>query len=358
VDVTPSPPPDHYDEDDLDGLDEIMDQTVMQDRVHAAKRRALQREFSARYLAEHPEHRPIERIVDNRIFLLGLDQLVRERMQHHERNELLTCARAVAERLSVSPADVPIEGYYSQTKRLTEYFRLMRGLQTLAGADAGQVTSMPEFQRLRAVASSPLYGRPVRNAHGLLPVGRDPLSLALYDSARKGRWTIESLVTRAHDVAVETRDFSLVGLACVARDPVVLAALRESMVLYAERAVLSRESYHRAVTIYVYPWRVDEALALQAARFVATFNELFDEDLPAPLAENADIFFSHSTKSRIVGRCVCVAQTDGGPPYYHWVVRQRQDQTLYVEDFWDDEIATTKKLWTRAAAARQLPNSS
>lgn len=74
----------------------------------------------------------VERIVDNRVFLLGLDQLYRERMKRHESTELLTCARAVAVKLNVPPADVPIEGYYTETKDLTEYFRLTRGCRTYA----------------------------------------------------------------------------------------------------------------------------------------------------------------------------------------------------------------------------------
>jgi len=57
-----------------------------------------------------------EHVVDNRVFLLGLDQLYRERVKRHESTELLTCARAVAARLNVAPAAVPIEGYYTETK--------------------------------------------------------------------------------------------------------------------------------------------------------------------------------------------------------------------------------------------------
>ena len=36
---------------------------------------------------------PDQRIVDNRVFLLGLDELYRETMKTHERNELLRCAK-------------------------------------------------------------------------------------------------------------------------------------------------------------------------------------------------------------------------------------------------------------------------
>jgi hypothetical protein len=62
----------------------------------------------------------IERlVVDNRVFLLGLDELYRESMKTHERSELLICARETADALSVAPADVPIEGYYTEDEALT-----------------------------------------------------------------------------------------------------------------------------------------------------------------------------------------------------------------------------------------------
>ncbi len=69
------------------------------------------------------------RVVDDRVFLLGLDKLYRDAMKQHERGELLGCARRVAEALHVTPADVPVEGYYAEDERLTEYFRLVRALQ-------------------------------------------------------------------------------------------------------------------------------------------------------------------------------------------------------------------------------------
>jgi len=73
-----------------------------------------------------------EHVVDNRVFLLGLDQLYRERVKRHESTELLTCARAVAARLNVAPAAVPIEGYYTETKELSAITGGPRS--TLAGA--------------------------------------------------------------------------------------------------------------------------------------------------------------------------------------------------------------------------------
>jgi hypothetical protein len=49
------------------------------------------------------------RIVDNRVFLLGLDELYREAMKRHERDELLGCARETGSALAIPPADVPTD---------------------------------------------------------------------------------------------------------------------------------------------------------------------------------------------------------------------------------------------------------
>jgi hypothetical protein len=78
------------------------------------------------------------RIVNNRVFLLGLDELYREAMKRHEQDELLRCARETASSLSVAAADVPIERYYSEDERLTDYFRLVRSLQQVLQAAASQ----------------------------------------------------------------------------------------------------------------------------------------------------------------------------------------------------------------------------
>ena len=290
-----------------------------------------------------------EHVVDNRVFLLGLDQLYRERVKRHESTELLTCARAVAARLNVAPAAVPIEGYYTETKELTEYFRLTRGLQSVGEEAAPHVAGMPEFQRLLSVVSSPLYGRPVQEEERrLLPAGRDPLSQALHDTGANpiDQWTVANLVERSNQVALEGEDFSLVGLASIVRDAVILAASRESVVLYAERVVVT-SALRSIPRIPVYVWRVDEELSRRAARFVATFNELFDEDLPKPVAKNAALFFEAADAGEILGRCVCLGGTLQPKQFYHWAINRGSGGRLVVEDFWDAELWTTKRYRNR-----------
>ena len=69
------------------------------------------------------------RVVDNRVFLLGLDELYREKMKLHERGGLLNAARTTCGALGVEPQNGPVEGYYSEDEFLTEYFQRMRALQ-------------------------------------------------------------------------------------------------------------------------------------------------------------------------------------------------------------------------------------
>jgi hypothetical protein len=205
---------------------------------------------------------------------------------------------------------------------------------------------MPEFRRLLAVTSSPIYGD-ATNVGRLLPVARDSLWQALEDEWPD--WSLNRLVNRAHHVALETGDCSLVGLALLSRDPVVVAALRESVVLYVGmRMGASLEPIHR------YFWRVDAVLAERAARFVATFNALFDEDLPAPVPDNGEEFFTAAKLSAIAGRCVCIGHTE--PPdlrYYHWAIASR-DGVLSVEEFWHPELWSTQR-YRIESARRDLP---
>jgi hypothetical protein len=117
------------------------------------------------------------RVVTNRVFLLGLDELYREAMKRHERDELLRCARETASSLSVAAADVPIEGYYSEDERLTEYFRLVRSLQQVPKGRESEVAGLTGFKRLKQVTESPITlhrsggQRPIRSPGRSQPAG-------------------------------------------------------------------------------------------------------------------------------------------------------------------------------------------
>jgi len=290
------------------------------------------------------------RVVDNRVFVLGLDHLYREAMKNHERQELLVCARRVASALHVMPADVPIEGYYAEDEQLTEYFRLSRRLQSLDISYLPAVVSLPEFQRLLNVTSAPLYGRP-RQTGKLLLVGRDPLSQALDDT--KPLWTVPRLIEVAYSTALKTDDISLGGLAARVKDAVVLAATRESVVLYAEQLLgaLFREEPQ-------YVWEVDEDLAAHAKRFIDTFNALFDEELPQPEPAHAAWYWSAYSDNEIFGRCVRLGYDDTVQPirHYHWGIHQNAHGILAVQEFWHPEVWTTTRYRSVLRSSKDLPD--
>jgi len=282
------------------------------------------------------ENRRVERcVVDNRVFLLGLDELYRRAMQQHERSELLGCARTVAGVLHVAAADVPVEGYYADEPELASYFQLVRALQATPGDRSVEVARLPEFRRLLVVCSAPLYGRPVDTGN-LLPVGRDSLSHALGDVWPD--WSVSRLTAAAYATARETDDFSLVGPAARAKDPVVLTVLRESVVLYAEVFLGCALPPRRA-----FVWAVEDELAKAARRFVDTFNALFGKrELPSPIRQNAEVYWRAYGLARILGRCVRLGQTEDRR-YYHWAVCRAPNGELTVHEFWHEEIWTTQR---------------
>lgn len=277
--------------------------------------------------------KPDTRIVDNRVFLLGLDDLVRTVMKHYESTELLDAAESTATSLSIQAADVPVEGYYSEDARLTRYFLLMRALQGVPAHRAREVFHLAGFQRLKQITGSPIFGEP-GGGNSLFPAGKDCLSIALEQTFPD--WNIPTITARAYDIAVESNDFSLVSLAALSRDSVVLAALRETVVLYA-LAMGGAAMTHEPV----YVWTVDNQLANRAARFVQEFNELFDVNLPAPIPDHAREFWCACELWKVLGRCVRIGFDDRVPPtrHYHWAI----SSSMTVEEFWDTELWTTEQ---------------
>jgi len=296
---------------------------------------------------------PVLRIVDNRVFILGLDELYRDRMKKHEREELLACARKVSTTLKTAPADVPIEGYYAEDLLLTEYFQLMRPLQAVSENRISEVEHLQAYRRLDEVTCAPIFGSPVRDRK-LLSVGRDPPSRALAQSMPD--WALDRLVTLAHDLARDSDDISLVGVAALTKDAVPLAAVRESVVLYAEMMIgaIGRPEQEE------FDWRVDQSVSERAKRFIDAFRKLFVDELPEPDPNNAKWYWRAYRKQNVLGRCVCLGLNDFAKPiqYYHWAIRQ-DNREFTVHEFWSPEVWTTDRYrrTNHATGHRPAPRS-
>lgn len=289
-------------------------------------------------------------VVDDRTFLKGLDFRYRAAMRVHEQQELLACARELCQVLEVEPADVPVEGYYSEHPDLAEYFRRMRALQLIPGSERPRVEQLAAFQRLLGVVSSPLFGT-AGSRLSLLPQSIDPLSTALRQ-VDLDHWSVATLTAAAQRIAREGEDFSLVGLAAFAGDAVILAALRETVVLYA---MAMAGGVGEPVEI-VFEWRVDPLLAERGRKFVTTFNDLFAETLPLPQAEAAESYWMAATMAHLPGRCVRIGYDDRTLPHrqYHWAVCESGEAEV-VHEFWSEEIWTTERFRELMYSGEPLP---
>lgn len=283
-----------------------------------------------------PHHRGMAnvRVVDNRTFLLGLDELYRYAIKLAEADELRRCARDVAVALGVKPAAVPVEGYYTEQPELTEYFLLMRALQREPATQAKELTADAAFARLRAVTGSPLYGKQEPSPY-LFPGGIDPMTQAMSEM-RPADWSVPGITKAAHEAALRMDDFSLVGLAALSKDAVILAALRETMVLNARMAGARFQEP-------TYEWQVDKVLNAQARRFVDTFNALFEDKLPPPEASAAAAYWNAAGRNHIAGRCVRIGVNDTVRPTqnYHWAITYGAPLTLHA--FWSPDLWTTER---------------
>ena len=200
-------------------------------------------------------------------------------MKGHERTANYWRARErVSTALHQAPADVPVEGYYSEESALTTYFRLMRALQAVSLERAPEVEAIPEFHRLLTVTSSPIFGSPSERA---LTPDRQRLALGSPPRYDMAQWSVPVLTAAAAKVARATDDFSLVGWRPRAEDRRRArgsARVRGALCFMAVTGGF-------AVPRFEYVWQVDPALAERPSRFVDAFNGLFGPELPPPTAQ-------------------------------------------------------------------------
>jgi len=213
-------------------------------------------------LTQEPE--TIYCVIDNRVLALGIDERYRHYMTELEAVFLLPFVEVIAAKLGVKEKEVPVEGYYSEDPKLTSYFKLMRALQDVSESSLPLVEGMTEFQRVLEVVSSPIFGKPERN-QTLLPQGRDPLSRALLETPIN-QWTPNTLTNTAYEIAMESGDISLIGLAARLKDSILITALRETVILYAQKEIGSLGPKLEFI------WRVENEFAEIANQFIEEFN--------------------------------------------------------------------------------------
>ncbi len=278
-------------------------------------------------------------IVDNRTFLLGLDELYRTAVKRYEQETLLPHARTLTDLLQVIPTKCPIEGYYAETPELTEYFYLVRAMQSLPAISPPDVYAPVSYQVLSAFMRSPIFG-PFHESDGLLPRSHDSLFLALRETAPN--WSLNRVIHTAQQVAHANDDISMVGLAARSGDSVALTALYESTVMREEITHFGFETSPH--TPYV--WMVDDELVESAQRFIAALNMFIPNALPTAAPEHAATFFKAFLNNDVIGRCVRIGTTTAcHNRHYYWALCAATDYdgrvSIDVDIFWSDQLWTT-----------------
>lgn len=292
--------------------------------------------------------------VDDRLFVIGLAELLRQAMKGYEVATLLPLAESAGKALALTPSAEPVEGYYGESASLERYFRLIRAMQ-----QAEMPTVVPEpardaLTRLRAFFDAPAMGR-VEASDRVLPRVTSPFGEALRTLAD---WSVDALSRQARQL-VGADDAGLLAVAAAAGDPVALCVARETAALAAEVELAEEDE-----PMPGFVWAVTEPVAAVAGRFVVALAKSTGIRLPEPVAASADLFGQAASAADIDGRCILVGERSGNPyPFYHWYV-VRRDGCDMVRDFWSSVIWTTSDLrrlpaaeWPRAGAKVGVPAS-
>ena len=281
----------------------------------------------------------ITRKVENRSLVLALDKLYRDRMKVFEIERLLPASQTLVKQLSLSVVDVPIEGYYIESKELTEYFLNIRTLQEQDIVEKQKVIHLESYNLLYEVMSSEIYG--LQGQNKFFPQRFDSLYFAL-DTTHPSDWKVKKLTEKAHNFSIEKNDISLVGIAAFIKDSVVLTALRESVVLYG--AIAAASGFMMDTPIYKYVWDVEKELENKVNQFIKSFNALTSSKILKACSATAEYFYEAYIDNDIFGRCVRIGFDDSKYPVdnYHWAINQENDN-MTVDEFWSTEVWTTER---------------
>ncbi|MFT7537670.1 MAG: ferredoxin [Hyphomicrobiaceae bacterium] len=280
--------------------------------------------------------------VHNRVLLQGLTVMFQRALALSIKNELHGCARRVAHVLDLKLTNCRVPDFCTGDEALTEYHQIVHALQQLPATEKARVETLPEFARLAAVTTSPLFGLPAESDR-LLPTREDAIVRALTTVAT---WSIEAVTTAAQSIAVKANDISLVGLAAQAGDPMLMILTRSLPAARPSSTVVADEQDASDLG-GEFDWQVDRRFAASVGVFVDTANELLGADLPAATADNVSAYFWEHGRMAIGGQCVTLGKQ--GDSLCHWAIRGPHPasrtpgpdaEQFLANELWDSERYT------------------
>ena len=284
----------------------------------------------------------IEYVVNDFVLILSLDSFYRDCMKKYEAEDLLPLVKNIFEELKISPGEFPVEGYYYETDELKSYFNHVKTLQTLEQESIKckeKIYNMSGYKKLTELFCSGLYG--IYEYEGfLLPAVRDPIYYSLKSLQQPEKWNAENILNEAYTIIKDTEDTTIVGLGILLKNPVIVTALKESVVLYND-ILPTGELDHRIKYIYKYIWNVSKEIENLANKIIEIFNGICPYRIPIAVAENAKKYYNNFSSNPIKIRCVKIGYDNLSQKYYHWAINNVNYNYKFV-DFWDTKLWTTE----------------
>ena len=283
----------------------------------------------------------IEHIVGDFELILGLDSFYRNKMKKYE-EKLLPLIREILNKLNKSPEKFLVEGYYYETEKLTEYFNCIKTLKQVPIIHQKKIKKLPGYKKIIQLYCSGLYGE-YKFDKNILPTVKDAIYYTL-ETLPVNKWNKDNILDTAYEIIKDTNNYSIINLGIILKNPVIITALRESVVLYSE--FICTGAPPPIIYIHKYIWNVSKNIENMANIIIEIFNGICPYKIPEAIESNAELYYYEYTENKIDSRCVRIGFDDLSNKNYHWAIKNIKNMANKYKfiDFWDSELWTTEKL--------------
>jgi hypothetical protein len=282
-----------------------------------------------------------EHIVGDFELILALDAFYRHRMQKYETEDLLPLVIEIFQKLGISPDKFPIEGYYYESEKLESYFNYIKTFQQVSIKHKEDLQNMLGYKKLTELYCSGLYGK-YEYKDNILPQVKDPVYYAM-ESLSTEKWNVKNILDMAYTIINDIGNTTIIGLGILLKNPVIVTALRESVVLFPEFYTAGDPDF-TIKYINKYIWNVSKEIEKLANTIIEIFNGICPYKIPNATEINAELYYKEFTSNPIDIRCVRIGYDNLSGQNYHWAIKNQEYLTSNYKfmEFWDEKLWTTE----------------
>ncbi|MFH1637511.1 MAG: hypothetical protein ABIB71_03745 [Candidatus Woesearchaeota archaeon] len=299
------------------------------------------------------------KIIENFDYFQAVDATVRRYMKAFE-TEMLPVAEQALKDAGFPLGNYPVEGYYPETKELTQYFLHVRTLQ-----DKYTTTVTGAIQKLHDIYTHPVFGLKQGKPNAINPTDVyfpeedlvtispvvDPVTVA--SKKIMPNWTIDGIM---ENVEKENLGEGLVGFAYMVDElakgerahfnPVATTMACETTVLSRMKMVVRGLRKRPQVD-----WRVTPEVEGAGKGVIESYSDLMGRhssllrEVPQVTPDNiCGLLDNLPSVFRIVNLNSNLLRDDG---HYHWAIDSSEEdgkqKGLVVKEIWSDKVITTEE---------------